>query len=179
MLYLLSAINLLKNVAVKLWSIKWIRFLAIGGFAYYLISGFGSQVMSRASNTTFTFPGWDAIITIPEINYNPNFVKSNKASYGIMNAISRLGSIFIPGSFLIAIVLFVQKALNTFKAPPLPIVYTKDDADEVLVADYRMPVLYTKGEPDYYEEDEEDEIDEQTGSANNLDGLKLQEGGAN
>lgn len=160
MISILSVFILLKNIAVKLWSMKPVRYVIIGVFAFYLVSDFYTTTMSRASNTSFTFPGWDALITIPEFEFNPNYVKSGKASFSIVSALSMLASIFVPGILFIAIILVLQKALNTYKAPPLPIMYASDDAEEVVVADYRLPVLYTKWEAEEEYEDEEGDTDE-------------------
>lgn len=160
MLYLASFINLIKNIIVKLWSYKIVRFVVWGYLAYYLVSGFGTRVLSRASSTTFAFPALQDILPNPQFGFNPNFIKSNKANFSIINSINMLASIFIPGILIIAIVLYVQKVINTFKAPPLPIIFASEDADDVLVSDYRMPELYTKDEAEYDDEDEDDEDDE-------------------
>lgn len=157
MISLLSVFLILRNIAVKLWSIKPVRYIAIAAFTYYLVSNFYTTTMSRASSTTFTFPGWDALITIPEFQFNPSYIKSNKASFSIISSISMLVSVFVPGFLFVAIILFLQKVINTYKAPPLPIMYANEAADEVLVADYRMPVLYSKWEAEYEEEEEEEE----------------------
>ncbi len=205
MLYLISAINLLKNVLVKLWSFKLIKVLVIGWFAIYLVWGFGSSVLSRLSSqgmlelpsflnlsvmtsdntqdddinsgeimlisTNNVSTNGAILISASNVNmaqfvselafisYNPNYTKSGKTTAGVLGALITLASVFGPGIVLIIIVLFVQKALSDMKAPPLPIIYSKDDADEVIVEDYRMPMLYTKGESEEYEDDEEDEDD--------------------
>lgn len=160
MLYLFSAINLFKNILEKIWSYKIVRFLVWSYLAYYLISGFGSRAMSRVSNLNFTFNGWDSIISIPSLGFNANYIKSNKATGGVINAISKLFSVFVPGLTISAIILYLQDSLNKFKAPPLPIIFNNDEADEIIVADYRMPTLYTKGESEYYDDEEYDESDE-------------------
>ncbi len=157
MISILSVFLLLKNIAVKLWSIKPVRYIAIAAFTYYLVSNFYTTTMTRASNTTFVFPGWDALIAIPEFAFNPSYIKSGKASFSILSALTMLASVFVPGFLFVGIVLYVQKAINTYKAPPLPIMYAHEEADEVLVADYRMPVLYTKWEEEEEDEDEDEE----------------------
>ncbi len=156
MLYLCSLINLVKNILVKIWSNKVIRVLLCVGFAYYLGSGFYDKMSARLSSASFPFLGWDTIFSFPEINYNPNFTKSNKNSYGIMASLTTLGSVMGPGFAFVGIILFLQKVWNTYKAPPLPIIYNAEDAEDVLVADYRMPTLYTKGE-DWNDDDEEEQ----------------------
>lgn len=157
MLYLLSLINLFKNTIVKLWSYKIVRFGAYAYLTYYLGWGFISKVMSRINSANLVFPGWEALINIPQISFNPTFIKSNKATASIPSAISMLTSIFVPGLIIVGIILLLQKALNTFKAPPLPIIYSGEDAEDIIVEDYRMPILYTKGESDYDDDDDEEE----------------------
>ncbi len=203
MLYLLSGINLMKNVVVKMWSYKVVKALVIACFTIYLIWGFGSSVLSRLSSqgvidlpdflnlsvaTSISSTEEDgnsneirlmstntlntssvmllsatntniaqSVSELSFISFNPNYTKSGKTSEGILGALVTLASVFGPGIVLIVIVLFVQKALSDIKAPPLPIIYSKDDADEIIVEDYRMPVLYTKGESEEYEEDDEDD----------------------
>lgn len=156
MLYLSSLINLLKNILVKLWSCKPLRVLACLAFAYYLGSGFYNKISTRLAAASLTFLGWDTIFIMPEFNFNPDFVKSGKTTAGVMSALGTLASVMGPGFAFVGIVLFLQKVWNTYKAPPLPIIYNSEDAEEVLVADYRMPVLYTKGESfdEEYEEEE-------------------------
>lgn len=159
MLAIISLVNEFKNLVVKLWSYKIVRIAVYLGFAYYVGSGFYTKVMSRASSTTFVFPGWDALITIPEISYNPSFIKSGKATAGWGSALTTLGSVMAPGFLFVGIILFLQKVWNTYKAPPLPIVYRKEDAEDVIVDDYRMPVLYTQGTADLDEEYEEEVVE--------------------
>ncbi|MFI3116298.1 MAG: hypothetical protein R3Y12_09190 [Clostridia bacterium] len=159
MLYFLSFINLIKNIIVKLWSYKIVRIVVWGYLAYYLISGFGTKVMSRMNSTNFDFPGWSALMPNSNIGFNPNFIKSNKANFSIINSITMLFSIFAPGALFVAIILYVQKVINTFKAPPLPIVFAHEDAEDVLVSDYRLPELYTKDEAEYDDDDEDEDED--------------------
>ncbi len=156
MLYILSFFNLIKNLIVKLWSYKSVRVIACLGLAYYLGSGFYDRIMLRASSANFDFLGWDTIIKIPEFNFNPSFVKSGKTSAGVVGAITTLASVFGPGLLFVGIILFLQKVWNGYKAPPLPILYNNEDSEDVIVQDYRMPVLFTKGES----WDEDDEVEE-------------------
>lgn len=100
MISILSVFLLLKNMIVKLWAIKPVRYIAI-----------------------------------PTFEFNPSYIKSGKATFGIVSALSMLASVLVPGFIFVGITLFIQKAINTYKAPPLPIMYAKEDADEVLVAD--------------------------------------------
>lgn len=158
MLYLLSFINLIKNIVVKIWSYKPVRVVVSLGFAYYLINRFGTNTMARATNADLSFPGWDAIFYMPEFGFNPNFIKSGKANYGWATALTKISSVFAPGLLFVGVILFLQKVWNTFQAPPLPLLYRGEDAEDVIVEDYRMPVLFTKGEAEY--DDEEDELDE-------------------
>lgn len=169
MLYLCSSVNLIKNIIVKLWSYTIVRVLVAAWLAYYIGGGFYSRVMARASNVNFAFPGWDTLFYIPNFAFNPSFIKSGKASFGIMNSITRLGSIFAPGLMIVGIILYLQKVFNTYKAPPLPVIYRGEDAEDVIVADYRMPVLYTKGEAVYYDEDEDEYEEEETVSDYDLE----------
>ncbi len=159
MLYLLSAINLFKNILVKLWSVTLVRVAVIGAFTYYIVSRFGTTFMSRASNSDLSFQGFDSIFYFSDFGFNPEYIKSRKATFGIMNALSRLGSVYLPGLLAVGIILFVQKAINTYKAPPLPIIYRGEDADTVVALDYRIPILYTKGEVDYTENTSEEVIE--------------------
>lgn len=146
MLYLLSFINLIKNLIVKIWSYKPVRIIVYLYVAYYFSSGFYSKVATRISSANLEFLGWDTIFIIPKFSFNPNFIKSNKASFGIFNAFKMLVSVFTPGLLMVALILYLQKVFNTFKAPPLPIIYQNEEAEEVLVEDYRMPELFTKDE---------------------------------
>lgn len=159
MLYILSSINLVKNQLVKLWSIKWVRYALILGFTYYLGEGFYARTASRINFSTLTIPTWSSIFYIPNIEFNPNFIKSNKASFSIINALTKLGSIFTPGLLMVAIILFLQKCFNTYKAPPLPIIYRGEDAEDIVEEDYTLPVLFTKGECFDDDEDDDDEED--------------------
>lgn len=161
MLYLLSALNLFKNILVKLWSYTIVKVIVVAAFTFYVGEGFYSRVSSRMSNLNLEFPGWSTLFYIPGFEYNPNFVKSGKASFGIMNSIIRLASVFFPGLLSVGIILFLQKVYNNYKAPPLPIIYRAEDAEDVLVTDYRMPTLFTKGEDDGYDYDEDEDDDEE------------------
>lgn len=159
MLYLVSLVNLMKNVVVKLWSYKIVRFAVYGYLFYYFGYGMYEKISARLGTTVIEWQGWEAVMPNFQLGYNPSFTKSGKANFGIMNAISRLGSVFVPGLLGVAIILYLQKVFNTFKAPPLPILYSGNDADELIVEDYRLPVLYTPGEAE--EEYDEDELEEE------------------
>lgn len=160
MLYLASFINLIKNVLVKLWSHKPVRFVVMGYFAYYCVSGFYTTAAARATNLVLEFPGWEALMPTGDIGFNPDFIKSRKATAGVWGAAKMLGSVFGPGLAGVAVLLYLQKMMNTYMAPPLPVLYCGEDAEDIIVDDYRMPVLYTKGEAEY-DEDEEEELEEQ------------------
>lgn len=172
MLYLLSTINLVKNILVKLWSYTIVKVIVIGCFAFYVGEGFYSRVASRASNMNFEFPGWSTLFYIPGFEYNPSFIKSGKTTYGVFNALTKLASVYFPGLLFVAIILFLQKVVNTYKAPPLPIIYRGED---VIVTDYRMPTLYTKGES--YEDDEDEEDDCEEDVTEDLGDIDLADGG--
>ncbi|OON99053.1 MAG: hypothetical protein ATN35_02370 [Epulopiscium sp. Nele67-Bin004] len=168
MTFILSIINCIKNIAVSLWDKKIVRLVVGGVFAFYLIYNFSSAAYTRLeAQGGATMPTVSEATTIiknmftPDSSittFNSGYKKSNKSNFSVSNSITMLIEVFVPGILIAAIIMLAYQFFVSSRATALPILYTKDD--DLVEEDYRIPMIYTKGESED-EEDDEDEQDEE------------------